>query len=123
MTERAVYLVVTSGPSPSLLVPFGPAPSLSVSLLVPFGPAPSCPASFFLHFDTIFDYIYFPSYPELVKAFKLIFSRYYKLSSSLVNVMKFFSCEHLSIIHICPMLPFYLLIFFYFKSRKDCLLI
>lgn len=39
----------------------------------PFWPRPPLfPRHFFLHFDTIFDYIYCPSYSELVKAFKLI---------------------------------------------------
>lgn len=48
-----------------------PAPSPSSCVIAwPF--CPLFPRHFFLHFDTIFDYIYVPSYSELVKAFKLI---------------------------------------------------
>lgn len=50
-----------------------PAPSFSSCVIArPFWPHPLLPRHFFLHFDTIFDYVYFPSYSELVKAFKLI---------------------------------------------------
>lgn len=63
MTERAIYLAASSVPAPSLL---------SHLIVRPIWPCPLLPRHFFLHFDTIFDYIYFPSYSELVKAFKLI---------------------------------------------------
>lgn len=63
MTEQAVYFAAVSVPAPS--------PSSCV-IARPFWPRPLLPRHFFLHFDTIFDYVYFPSYSELVKAFKLI---------------------------------------------------
>lgn len=63
MTHQAIYLAASSVPAPSLSSPL---------IVRPFWPCPLLPRHFFLHFDTIFDYIYFPSYSELVKAFKLI---------------------------------------------------
>lgn len=64
-TERGCLFPSHVGPRP-------PLPSPPCVIARPFWPRLFLPHHFFLHFDTIFDYIYFPSYSELVKAFKLI---------------------------------------------------
>lgn len=63
-TERGCLFLSHVGPRPPPLLPR--------VIARPFWPRLLLPHHFFLHFDTIFDYVYFPSYSELVKAFKLI---------------------------------------------------